>query len=318
MSRADATPAGGPYVADPASTCPRCGYHLDGVVPDDGRCPRCDAVVVKPARTTPRRPAGPRRRLSIRDLLSEGFEAFKTAPGVCVAMACVNGAIFFGGSLVATAIAVAITDDDVGTQVVQTVLGVFPQAIAGVFFSRVLLGVLRRGKPFDAPAADVVEMLPSMVLDIAFVQLCAVFLLGAPIAVLVACVLMFGPLSLAASLPLVLLGYWNFLLVTANGYLTGFTIADPAIRCRGVTALRRTWALSSGHRGKLVVLMFVTGFLVLCGFLALGVGALVAVPVAHLTWAAAYNRLVIFDGERMLAEFAVDAADEAAEDAVLA
>ncbi|MEM9703865.1 MAG: hypothetical protein AAF907_15610, partial [Planctomycetota bacterium] len=161
MSRADETPVGGPYVADPTSTCPRCGYHLDGVVPHDGRCPRCDAVVVKPARPTPQRPAVPRRRLSIRDLLSEGFEAFKAAPGVCVAMACVNGAIFFGGSLVATAIAVAITDDDVGTQVVQTVLGVFPQAIAGVFFSRVLLGVLRRGKPFDAPTGDVVEMLPS-------------------------------------------------------------------------------------------------------------------------------------------------------------
>lgn len=261
----------------------------------------------------------PRSPLSVRAVLHEAWTAYASDPGTCVSMTVLNLSIGFVGGIAVTIVSQAVVggpapreEDFAAIQVMQAVLGTFPEAVAALIFSRAMLGVLRGGRAARLENGELVSMFPSMALDIGIVKFAALVLLIGPMIGLVMCVMRFGQGAAFGGLLLLLLAFWNFLMIAATSYLTAFTIADPAIRCRGFAAIARTWTLSRGYRTRLVRLMFASFAVGVSGFLFLGVGALVSLPVAHLMWASAYNRLVIADGERMLAESAADGGEPSA------
>lgn len=93
-----------------------------------------------------------------------------------------------------------------------------------------------------------------------------------------------------------ILTFIGFLLLVIPGviimlmlFFAGYIVIDKGLG--GVESLKASKNLVSGYKGKLFGFLFVLGLLNLAGFLALGVGLLVTVPISSVAAAFFYRNL---------------------------
>lgn len=81
-----------------------------------------------------------------------------------------------------------------------------------------------------------------------------------------------------------------FMLISIRLQYGGYLVVDKALG--PIVAIQRSWALTEGHTGRLVLLGLTFIGIVLLGLLALGVGVLVALSVTMLANAFVYRKLL--------------------------
>ncbi|MDP6977971.1 MAG: DUF975 family protein [Myxococcota bacterium] len=195
--------------------------------------------------------------LSISSLLSEAWETFQRRPGIAIAMWLVFFFFDSGG---------AGGGDE--ASLIESLLALVVLLVSGPIQGGYDYAMLRLLRGDDTVTfSDVFAGFQK------FERLFLVFLIYM-VAVVVGIVLLIVPGVIIA------LGLWPAFLLVMEDDDVG-----------AIEALRGAWDLTNGYKGQLFVLAIVSIGLHLAGFIALGVGILIAGPVAQLAWISAYDEL---------------------------